>query len=202
MTTRSATLSQYDIVSYTIGTDDVYELTLVANARTTATASGATKLVSHGQDTFVNNIKDVNLTKANAQTTTAADAETVFLVATLKADGTVKSTAAYKGFANVPTITLADGETTTMSVFMDAKTNNNPATVVFVLDDAERMSPFPATTRTSSTSRATAATLVLLITLVVPTPMLWVTSMSMTASSTVTPPLLPSRPRARSPRTL
>ncbi len=131
-----ATLSQYDIVSYTIGTDDVYELTLVANARTTATASGATKLVSNGKNTFVNNIKDVNLTKANAQTTTAADAETVFLVATLKADGTVKSTAAYKGFANVPTITLADGETTTMSVFMDAKTNNNPATVVFVLDDA------------------------------------------------------------------
>ena len=131
-----ATLSQYDIVSYTIGTDDVYELTLVANARTTATASGATKLVSNGKNTFVNNIKDVNLTKDDAQTTTAADAETVFLVATLKADGTVKSTAAYKGFANVPTITLADGETTTMSVFMDAKTNNNPATVVFVLDDA------------------------------------------------------------------
>ena len=131
-----ATLSQYDIVSYTIGTDDVYELTLVANARTTATASGATKLVSNGKNTFVNNIKDVNLTKANAQTTTAADAETVFLVATLKADGTVKSTAAYKGFANVPTITLADTKTTTMSVFMDAKTNNNPATVVFVLDDA------------------------------------------------------------------
>ena len=133
---EATTLSQYDIVSYTIGTDDVYELTLVANARTTATASGATKLVSNGKNTFVNNIKDVNLTKANAQTTTAADAETVFLVATLKADGTVKSTAAYKGFANVPTITLADGETTTMSVFMDAKTNNNPATVVFVLDDA------------------------------------------------------------------
>ena len=133
---ESATLSQYDIVSYTIGTDDVYELTLVANARTTATASGATKLVSNGKNTFVNNIKDVNLTEANAQTTTAADAETVFLVATLKADGTVKSTAAYKGFANVPTITLADTKTTTMSVFMDAKTNNNPATVVFVLDDA------------------------------------------------------------------
>ena len=133
-----ATLSQYDIVSYTIGTDDVYELTLVANARTTATASGATKLVSNGKNTFVNNIKDVNLTKAATgnQTTNAADAETVFLVATLKADGTVKSTAAYKGFANVPTITLADTKTTTMSVFMDAKTSNNPATVVFVLDDA------------------------------------------------------------------
>ena len=134
-----ATLSQYDIVSYTIGTDDVYELTLVANARTTATASGATKLVSNGKNTFVNNIKDVNLTTAAAgnQNTNAADAETVFLVATLKDDGTtVKSTAAYKGFANVPTITLADTKTTTMSVFMDAKTSNNPATVVFVLDDA------------------------------------------------------------------
>ena len=133
---EATTLSQYDIVSYTIGIDDVYELTLVANARTTATASGATKLVSNGKNTFVNNITDVNLAEANAQTTTAADAETVFLVATLKADGTVKSTAAYKGFANVPTITLADTKTTTMSVFMDAKTSNNPATVVFVLDDA------------------------------------------------------------------
>ena len=135
---EATTLSQYDIVSYTIGTDDVYELTLVANARTTATASGATKLVSNGKNTFVNNIKDVNLSTAATgnQTTNAADAETVFLVATLKADGTVKSTAAYKGFANVPTITLADTKTTTMSVFMDAKTINNPATVVFVLDDA------------------------------------------------------------------
>ena len=136
---EATTLSQYDIVSYTIGTDDVYELTLVANARTTATASGATKLVSNGKNTFVNNIRDVNLSTAATgnQTTNAADAETVFLVATLKDDGTtVKSTAAYKGFANVPTITLADTKTTTMSVFMDAKTNNNPATVVFVLDDA------------------------------------------------------------------
>ena len=130
-------VSKYDIVSYTIGTDDVYELALVSDAAATdAGVTGGTKLVSNGKNTFVNNITDVNLAEARAQTTNAADAETVFLVATLKADGSVKSTAAYKGFANVPTITLADGETTTMSVFMDAKTDNNPATVVFVLDDA------------------------------------------------------------------
>ena len=132
-------VSKYDIVSYTIGTDDVYELALVSDAATTdAGVTGGTKLVTNGKNTFVNNITDVNLSTAATgnQTTNAADAETVFLVATLKADGTVKSTAAYKGFANVPTITLADGETTTMSVFMDAKTDNNPATVVFVLDDA------------------------------------------------------------------
>ena len=130
-------VSKYDIVSYTIGTDDVYELALVSDAAATdAGVTGGTKLVSNGKNTFVNNITDVNLAEASAQTTNAADAETVFLVATLKADGTVKSTAAYKGFANVPTITLAATKTTTMSVFMDAKTNNNPATVVFVLDDA------------------------------------------------------------------
>ena len=133
-------VSKYDIVSYTIGTDDVYELALVSDAADTdAGVTGGTKLVTNGKNTFVNNIKDVNLTTAAAgnQTTNAADAETVFLVATLKDDGTtVKSTAAYKGFANVPTITLADTKTTTMSVFMDAKTSNNPATVVFVLDDA------------------------------------------------------------------
>ena len=130
-------VSEYDIVSYTIGTDDVYELALVSDAAATdAGVTGGTKLVSNGKNTFVNNITDVNLAEASAQTTNAADAETVFLVATLKADGTVKSTAAYKGFANVPTITLAATKTTTMSVFMDAKTNNNPATVVFVLDDA------------------------------------------------------------------
>ena len=133
-------VSKYDIVSYTIGTDDVYELALVSDAADTdAGVTGGTKLVTNGKNTFVNNIKDVNLTTAAAgnQNTNAADAETVFLVATLKDDGTtVKSTAAYKGFANVPTITLADTKTTTMSVFMDAKTSNNPATVVFVLDDA------------------------------------------------------------------
>ena len=131
-------VSKYDIVSYTIGTDDVYELALVSDAAATdAGVTGGTKLVSNGKNTFVNNITDVNLAEARAQTTNAADAETVFLVATLKADGTVKSTAAYKGFANVPTITLADTKTTTMSVFMDAKTSNNPATVVFVLDTAD-----------------------------------------------------------------
>ncbi|MFR0799459.1 MAG: hypothetical protein ACLSHJ_12530 [Oscillospiraceae bacterium] len=108
-------VSKYDIVSYTIGTDDVYELALVSDAADTdAGVTGGTKLVTNGKNTFVNNIKDVNLTTAAAgnQTTNAADAETVFLVATLKDDGTtVKSTAAYKGFANVPTITLADTKT-------------------------------------------------------------------------------------------
>ena len=138
---EDTTLSMYDIVSYTIGTDDVYELTLVANARTTADGvTGGTKLVTNGKNTFVNNIKDVNLTAAatatGEQTTTAADAETVFLVMTQGVGGKKDTFAAYKGFANVPTITLAAGKTTTMSVFMDAKTSNNPATVVFVLDDA------------------------------------------------------------------
>ena len=134
----TSTLSQYDIVSYTIGTDDVYELTLVANARKTAkNTSDPVKLVTNGKNTFVNNIQDVNLTKTGAQTTTAADAETIFLVMTQGVGGKKDTFAAYKGFANVPTITLAAGKATTMSVFMDAKTNNNPATVVFVLDTAD-----------------------------------------------------------------
>ena len=84
-------VSKYDIVSYTIGTDDVYELALVSDAADTdAGVTGGTKLVTNGKNTFVNNIKDVNLTTAAAgnQTTNAADAETVFLVATLKDDGT------------------------------------------------------------------------------------------------------------------
>ena len=132
-------VSKYDIVSYTIGTDDVYELALVSDAASTdagATTTG-TKLVTNGKNTFKNNIADVNLTEASAQTTTAADAETVFLVMTQGVGGKKDTFAAYKGFANVPTITLAAGKTTTMSVFMDAKTSNNPATVVFVLDTAD-----------------------------------------------------------------
>ena len=135
----SGKLSAYDIVSYTIGTDDVYELALVSDAATTdvGAATTGTKLVTNGKNTFVNNITDVNLAEANAQTTTAADAETVFLVMTQGVGGKKDTFAAYKGFANVPTITLAAGKTTTMSVFMDAKTNNNPATVVFVLDTAD-----------------------------------------------------------------
>ena len=135
----SGKLSAYDIVSYTIGTDDVYELALVSDAATTdaGAATTGTKLVTNGKNTFVNNITDVNLAEANAQTTTAADAETVFLVMTQGVGGKKDTFAAYKGFANVPTITLAAGKTTTMSVFMDAKTSNNPATVVFVLDTAD-----------------------------------------------------------------
>ena len=132
-------VSKYDIVSYTIGTDDVYELALVSDAATTdaGAATTGTKLVTNGKNTFVNNITDVNLAEANAQTTTAADAETVFLVMTQGVGGKKDTFAAYKGFANVPTITLAADKTTTMSVFMDAKTSNNPATVVFVLDTAD-----------------------------------------------------------------
>ena len=132
-------VSKYDIVSYTIGTDDVYELALVSDAAATdaGAATTGTKLVTNGKNTFVNNITDVNLAEARAQTTTAADAETVFLVMTQGVGGKKDTFAAYKGFANVPTITLAAGKTTTMSVFMDAKTDNNPATVVFVLDTAD-----------------------------------------------------------------
>ena len=132
-------VSKYDIVSYTIGTDDVYELALVSDAATTdaGAATTGTKLVTNGKNTFVNNITDVNLAEAKAQTTTAADAETVFLVMTQGVGGKKDTFAAYKGFANVPTITLAADKTTTMSVFMDAKTSNNPATVVFVLDTAD-----------------------------------------------------------------
>ena len=132
----TSTLSQYDIVSYTIGSDDVYELTLVANARKTEkNTSDPVKLVTNGKNTFVNNIKDVNLTKTGAQTTTAADAETIFLVMTQGVGGKKDTFAAYKGFANVPTITQAKDADTVMSVF--SKDNNDPATVVFVLDTAD-----------------------------------------------------------------
>lgn len=133
---EDTTLSMYDIVSYTIGTDDVYELTLVANARKTEkNTSDPVKLVTNGRYTFVNNIKDVNLTKIDAQTTNAADAETIYLVMTQGVGGKKDTFAAYKGFANVPTITQAKDADTVMSVF--SKDDNDPATVVFVLDTAD-----------------------------------------------------------------
>ena len=126
-------LTKYDIVSYTVDSDDVYSLNLVADAAD-GKAGANVELVTNGRNT-INAAVD---NKANLGTTpkytTAADGKTIFLVADTSGSKTVYTV--YEGFANVPTIKHNGGTPGKVTVFMDSTGNGSPATVVFIEKNA------------------------------------------------------------------
>ena len=126
-------LTKYDIVSYTVDSDDVYSLNLVADAAD-GKAGANVELVTNGRNT-INAAVD---NKANLGTspkyTTAADGKTIFLVADTSGSKTVYTV--YEGFANVPTIKHNGGTPGKVAVFMDSTGNGSPATVVFIEKNA------------------------------------------------------------------
>ena len=126
-------LTKYDIVSYTVDSDDVYSLNLVADAAN-GKAGANVELVTNGRNT-INAAVD---NKANLGTspkyTTAADGKTIFLVADTSGRKTVYTV--YEGFANVPTIKHNGGTPGKVAVFMDSTGNGSPATVVFIEKNA------------------------------------------------------------------
>ena len=127
-------LSQYDIVSYTVDSDDVYSISVVADSQTAK--AGGSFVMENGSNTF--SIVDGN--KANVGGTKAtrfADGKTIFLVADTSGSKTTYSV--YEGIANMPTIKHNGGTAGKATVFMNSTSNNNPATVVFVEKNA-RMS--------------------------------------------------------------
>ena len=124
-------LSKYDIVSYSIDSDDVYDLNLVADAQN-GNDGGAFELKS-GSNTFsivAGNVANVNGSKV----THYADGKTIFLVADTSGDKDTYSV--YEGIANVPTITKEGTSNSAVTVFMDSTSSNDPATVVFIQKDA------------------------------------------------------------------
>ena len=132
-TDTAGKLTKYDIVSYTVDSDDVYSLNLVADAAD-GKAGANVELVTNGRNT-INAAVD---NKANLGTTpkytTAADGKTIFLVADTSGSKTVYTV--YEGFANVPTIKHNGGTPGKVAVFMDSTGNGSPATVVFIEKNA------------------------------------------------------------------
>ena len=124
-------ISKYDIVSYSVDSDDVYDLNLVADAQN-GNDGGAFELKS-GSNTFsivAGNVANVNGSKV----THYADGKTIFLVADTSGDKDTYSV--YEGIANVPTITKEGTSNSAVTVFMDSTSSNDPATVVFIQKDA------------------------------------------------------------------
>ena len=114
-------INQYDIVSYTVNSDDEYKLTLVANAKATVTgaATTGTKVLKNGSP-VVNVFSDAAY----------ADGETIFLTMNVGSDTTYST---YTGIANVPSATVKAGETSFAAVY--TKSGDKAATVVFLLNN-------------------------------------------------------------------
>ena len=120
-------LSKYDIVSYTVNSDDVYSITRVADAQTGKI--GSAFVMKNGSNTF--SIVDGNKANvAGGKETHFSDGKTIFLVADTSGSKTTYSV--YEGIANMPTIVHNGGNAGYVTVFMDSTTNNDPATVVFI----------------------------------------------------------------------
>ena len=125
-------VSKYDIVSYTVDSDKVYALTLVADAQAGKTGVGSFKLTNGSNEFSVVSGNVANV--AGAKQTTSADGKTIFLVA--DTSGSKTSYSVYEGFANVPTIKHNGGAAGTVAVFMNSTINGSPAKVVFIEKNA------------------------------------------------------------------
>ena len=140
-TTTSATLNKYDIVAYSVNSDNEYELKVVAKGKVvTATTTdialiknGATRLetvVAGGRSAY--DTIDVNY----------ADGKTIFLTEDVK---NKTSYSAYEGIANVPNATLEytnpattpKDNKTVVTVFQKDSATTPAATVIFVLNDQD-----------------------------------------------------------------
>ena len=125
-------VSKYDIVSYTVDSDKVYTLTLVADAYAGKTGVDAFKLTNGSNEFSVVSGNVANV--AGAKQTTSADGKTIFLVA--DTSGSKTSYSVYEGFANVPTIKHNGGDAGAVAVFMNSTSNGSPAKVVFIEKNA------------------------------------------------------------------
>ena len=133
-------INKYDIVSYTVDSDKVYTLTLVADAYDGN--AGGSFVLENGKNEFslvkktvVGGSTTPNVANvAGAKQTTSADGKTIFLVA--DTSGKKVSYSVYEGFANVPTIKHNGGAAGAVAVFMNSTSNGSPAKVVFIEKNA------------------------------------------------------------------
>ena len=116
-------IGKYDIVSYTINSDDEYTLTLKGDA----------KKVTEGAERITNGSPVMKLMPSNNYNVSdsgqlIANGKTIFLIA--DETGTTTTYSVYTGIANVPTVTLAGGTYDTPAAVVSE--NGTVAKVVFV----------------------------------------------------------------------
>ena len=139
-TQDNANLSKYDIVSYSVDSDEVYSLTLVADAGNSTVTSA--KIVENGKNTvnlYTGGIDYANIFTAPYTTTDDVDGKTIFLVADTSkvATGGKVTYSVYEGFANVPTITNGAAGNGLVAVY--AKDGNNDAAEVVFIERTANM---------------------------------------------------------------
>ncbi len=125
-------INKYDIVSYTVDSDKVYTLKLVADGEDGYTGGGFS--LTNGSNSFGivdNNAANINVTRRASCHN--ADGKTIFLVA--DTSGKKVSYSVYEGFANVPTIKHQGG--TDAPVVAVYTKDGITAKVVFVEKNSE-----------------------------------------------------------------
>ena len=134
------TLNQYDIVAYSVNSDNEYELKVVAKGKV-VTATTNTALIKNGATKLETAVAGDRSVYDSTQLR-YADGKTVFLTKDVK---NKTSYSAYEGIANVPNATLEYTTPTTISkdnktvvtVFQKDNATTPAATVIFVLNDQD-----------------------------------------------------------------
>lgn len=116
-------IGKYDIVSYTINSDDEYTLTLKGDAE--KVAEGAERITNGSPVMKLMPSNNYNVSDSGQL---IANGKTIFLIA--DETGTTTTYSVYTGIANVPTVTLADGTYDTPAAVVSE--NGTVAKVVFV----------------------------------------------------------------------
>ena len=137
----SKTLNQYDIVAYSVNSDNEYELKVVAKGQVVTATTTAIDLIKNGATKLETAVVGDRSVYDSTQLR-YADGKTVFLTKDVK---NKTSYSAYEGIANVPNATLEYTTPTTTSkdnktvvtVFQKDNATTPAATVIFVLNDQD-----------------------------------------------------------------
>ena len=139
--TTSATLNKYDIVAYSVNSDNEYELKVVAKGKVVTATTTAIDLIKNGATKLETAVVG-NRSAYDSTQLRYADGKTIFLTEDVK---NKTSYSAYEGIANVPNATLeytASASTpkdnkTVVTVFQKDNATTPAATVIFVCNDQD-----------------------------------------------------------------
>ena len=140
-TTTSATLNKYDIVAYSVNSDNEYELKVVAKGKVVTATTTDIALIKNGA-TRLETVVAGDRSAYDTIDVNYADGKTIFLTEDVK---NKTSYSAYEGIANVPNATLeytASASTpkdnkTVVTVFQKDSATTPAATVIFVLNNQD-----------------------------------------------------------------
>ena len=140
-TTTSATLNKYDIVAYSVNSDNEYELKVVAKGKVVTATTTDIALIKNGA-TRLETVVAGDRSAYDTIDVNYADGKTIFLTEDVK---NKTSYSAYEGIANVPNATLEytnpattpKDNKTVATVFQKDSATTPAATVIFVLNDQD-----------------------------------------------------------------